>query len=49
MLVVKIARLSGYLVRASDPPPGNVVIWRGLPRLNDIGWGALTGARFLAN
>ena len=25
-----------YLARANDPPPGNLVIWRGLSRLNDI-------------
>jgi hypothetical protein len=34
--VVKVARLGGYLARASDPPPGNIVIWRGLSRLTDI-------------
>ncbi|RWN55186.1 hypothetical protein [Mesorhizobium sp.] len=28
--LVKIARLGGYLARASDPPPGNTVMWRGL-------------------
>ncbi|WP_220792462.1 IS4 family transposase [Gluconacetobacter diazotrophicus] len=32
--LLKIARLGGYLARASDPPPGNIVIWRGLSRLN---------------
>ncbi len=31
-----LARLGGYLARASDPPPGNLVIWRGLSRLTDI-------------
>ena len=25
----KIARLDGYLARAKDPPPSNVVVWRG--------------------
>jgi hypothetical protein len=39
--LVKLARLGGYLARASDPPPGNTVIWRGLSRLRDI----VTGAR----
>src|SRR5712692_2861556 len=34
--LVKIARLGGYLARASDPPPGNIVMWRGLSRLTDI-------------
>lgn len=33
---VKIAQLGGYLARASDPPPGHTVIWRGLRRLIDI-------------
>jgi len=31
-----IARLGGYLARRRDPPPGNMVIWRGLRRLTDI-------------
>jgi hypothetical protein len=31
-----IAKLGGYLARAKDPPPGNMVIWRGLTRLADI-------------
>ncbi|MEI9896735.1 MAG: hypothetical protein WDN28_23460 [Chthoniobacter sp.] len=30
-----IARLGGYLARAHDPPPGNIVMWRGLSRLTD--------------
>ena len=34
--VIKIAKLGGYLARASDPPPGNIVMWRGLSRLTDI-------------
>ena len=28
--------MGGYLARASDPPPGNMVMWRGLARLTDI-------------
>ncbi len=32
----QLARLGGYLDRASDPPPGNMVIWRGMARLTDI-------------
>jgi hypothetical protein len=28
--LTKLARLGGYLARTSDPPPGNVVIWRPL-------------------
>ncbi|MGB9475574.1 MAG: IS4 family transposase [Candidatus Udaeobacter sp.] len=34
--LIKIAQLGGYLARAHDPPPGNVVMWRGLARLTDI-------------
>ncbi|WP_245288572.1 IS4 family transposase [Bradyrhizobium sp. WSM4349] len=42
--LTKLARLGGYLARAADPPPGNVVIWRGLSRLTDIELGAEIGA-----
>jgi hypothetical protein len=38
--IIKIAKLGGYLARANDPPPGNIVIWRGLSRLSDIEVGA---------
>ena len=38
--LIKIARLGGYLDRAKDPPPGNIVMWRGLGRLSDIALGA---------
>ncbi|MEX3969706.1 IS4 family transposase [Paraburkholderia caribensis] len=34
--VIRLARLGGYLARASDPPPGNTVMWRGMRRLTDI-------------
>jgi hypothetical protein len=34
--LVQIARLGGYLARAHDPPPGNLVLWRGLTRLTDM-------------
>jgi hypothetical protein len=34
--IIKLAQLGGYMARASDPPPGNTVIWRGLRRLIDI-------------
>jgi hypothetical protein len=47
--LVKIARLGGYLARASDPPPGNIVIWRGLSRLTDIKLGATIGAELMGN
>ena len=35
----QLARLGGYLDRASDPPPGNLVVWRGMSRLSDIAFG----------
>ena len=38
--LTRIARLGGYLARASDPPPGNTVMWRGWSRLMDIKLGA---------
>jgi hypothetical protein len=43
--VIKIARLGGYLNRASDPPPGNTVMWRGMSKLNDIHLGFLLGSK----
>ena len=42
--LIQLARLGGYLARASDPPPGNTVIWRGMARLNDIELGFTLGA-----
>jgi hypothetical protein len=42
--LTKIARLGGYLARANDPPPGNMVMWRGLSRLTDIALGVMVGA-----
>jgi hypothetical protein len=47
--LIKIARLGGYLARASDPPPGNTVMWRGLSRLTDIALGAMVGGEFVGN
>jgi hypothetical protein len=47
--LTKIARLGGYLARASDPPPGNTVMWRGLSRLTDIALGAMVGGEFVGN
>ena len=47
--LIKIARLGGYLARASDPPPGNTVMLRGLSRLTDIALGALVGGEFVGN
>jgi hypothetical protein len=37
-----VARLGGYLDRASDAPPGTTVLWRGLSRLADLVEGART-------
>lgn len=47
--LMTIARLGGYLARASDPPPGNTVMWRGLSRLTDIELGFAIGARLVGN
>jgi Transposase DNA-binding len=47
--LTKIARLGGYLARAADPPPGNMVMWRGLSRLTDIELGAVIGAQIVGN
>jgi hypothetical protein len=42
--LTKLARLGDYLARASDPPPGKIVVWRGLSRLTDIQIGVEIGA-----
>ena len=47
--LTKVARLGGYLARAKDPPPGNIVMWRGLSRLTDITLGAAIGAELVGN
>ena len=47
--VVLATRLGGYLARASDSPPGNMDIWRGLSRLTDIEMGFLIGAKLVGN
>ncbi len=44
-----IAQLGGYLARANDPPPGNMVIWRGLARLIDIQIGYLLAMEVVGN
>jgi hypothetical protein len=36
LYVRKLARLGGHLGRSRDPPPGVIVLWRGLSRLADI-------------
>lgn len=43
--LLQIAMLGGYLARNHDPPPGNMVVWRGLTRLNDIALGVSIGTR----
>jgi len=45
----RLARLGGYLDRARDPPPGNIVMWRGINRLNDIALGMRIAANFVGN
>jgi hypothetical protein len=47
--ITKLAQLGGYLARASDPPPGNLVIWRGLSRLNDIQLGFSLARELVGN
>ena len=47
--LTKIARLGGYLARAKDPPPGNIVMGRGLARLHDITLGATMQIDVLGN
>ncbi len=42
--LLQIAMLGGYLARKRDPPPGNMVVWRGLTRLHDIIVGITIGA-----
>lgn len=44
-----VAKLGGYLARANDSPPGNIVIWRGLARLTDICLGYDLGAALVGN
>ena len=47
--IIKIARLGGYLARANDPAPGNIVMWRGLSRLTDIELGAHLAPTIVGN
>ena len=47
--VQQLARLGGYLARARDGPPGNLVMWRGLARLTDIALGFQLGAKLVGN
>jgi len=34
--VTQLAKLGGYLARKGDPPPGHIVMWRGLTRSTDV-------------
>jgi hypothetical protein len=47
--LVAVAKLGGYLARTKDPPPGNMVVWRGLTRLADILLGFELGNRVVGN
>jgi hypothetical protein len=47
--LLKIAKLGGYLARASDPPPGNAVMWRGMQRLTEIQIGVEIGMKLVGN
>ncbi len=47
--LLAIAKPGGYLARAKDPPPGNMVIWRGMSRLTDIHIGFDLRAKFVGN
>jgi hypothetical protein len=47
--LVRIARLGGYLARAGDPVPGNIVMWRGLSRLTDLTLGYDLGRKLVGN
>src|SRR5271166_5970861 len=47
--ITKLAKLGGYLARANDSPPGNLVVWKGLSRLTDIELGATMAAQVVGN
>ncbi len=47
--IIKLARLGGYLARAKDPPPGNMVMWRGLSRFTDIELGFNMAKKLVGN
>jgi Transposase DNA-binding len=47
--LVAVARLGGYLARTKDPPPGNMVVWRGMTRLMDIHLGFELSRRVVGN
>ena len=45
----KVARIGGYLARANDPPPGNMIMWRGMSRLIDIQLGFDLASKLVGN
>lgn len=47
--LLEVAELGGYLARTKDPPPGNMVIWRGLSRLADLCHGFELNSRVVGN
>jgi hypothetical protein len=47
--IIKIAHLGGYLARAADPSPGNMVMWRGMSRLTDIQLGFSLAVKLVGN
>lgn len=47
--LTRIARLGGYLARKGDPPPGNMVMWRGITRLADIVLGLSIAKKIVGN
>jgi ribosomal protein S18 acetylase RimI-like enzyme len=47
--LVAVAKRGGYLARAKDPPPGNLVVWSGLTRLADILLGFELGNKGVGN
>jgi hypothetical protein len=46
---INLAKLGGYLARKGDPPPGNIVMWRGLTRLTDIVLGMQLAGKVVGN
>ena len=47
--LAKITQLGGYLARKTDPPPGNMVMLRGLARLTDIELGFILASENVDN
>jgi hypothetical protein len=47
--LTQLAKLGGYLARAGDGRPGNMVMWRGMTRLTDIELGFQLGTQNVGN